>query len=138
MTRRKRVNYSPPPAPVAPIPAPRPSRDPLAWLDEPPDLMTVEFVAEKLQRTVRAVLEDDAVPKLPYNQREKVILREELRDYLEQRMEARKAPRAALMMALRLTPSPIADADWGPLLGVSDAIACELLNYARSEASRAG
>ncbi|WP_439643762.1 hypothetical protein [Gemmatimonas sp.] len=100
--------------------------------------MTVEFVAEKLQRTVRAVLEDDAVPKLPYNQREKVILREELRDYLEQRMEARKAPRAALMMALRLTPSPIADADWGPLLGVSDAIASELLNYARSEASRAG
>jgi hypothetical protein len=107
-------------------------------MDDLPPLMTIELAAEKLQRTVRAVLEDDAIPKVPYNPREKVISREELRDYLEQRMEARKAPRAALMMALRLSPSPLEDADWGPLLGVSDAIASELLNYARSEASRAG
>jgi hypothetical protein len=119
MTRRKPTKYVPPP-PETEAPAPignaRPRRDPLAFLDDLDWILTVEEAAAILRRDPRAYLEDPNAPRFPLNRKELRVLREELREYLEERIGVAQA---AFIATVKGCPNLLDDTTLAGLLGIS-------------------
>jgi hypothetical protein len=125
MTRRKPTKYVPPPPATDALQASsdgRTRRDPLAFLDELAPILTVEEAAAVLRRDPRAYLDDPKTPRLPLNRKEIRVLRETLREYLEERMGVAQA---AFISTVKACPNLLDDATLAGLLRVplSDAAA---------------
>ncbi|MCZ8013988.1 MAG: hypothetical protein O9319_00200 [Gemmatimonas sp.] len=119
MTRRKPTKYVPPPpeneAPASNDDA-RHRRDPLAFLDDLAPILTVEEAAAVLRRDPRAYLDDPKTPRLPLNRKEIRVLRESLREYLEERMGVAQA---AFIASVKECPTLLDDATLAGLLDIS-------------------
>jgi hypothetical protein len=119
MTRRKPTKYVPPPpetdAPES-IGDARPRRDPLAFLDDLAPILTVEEAAAVLRRDPRAYLDDPKTPRLPLNRKEIRVLRESLREYLEERMGVAQA---AFIASVKACPNLFDDTTLAGFLGIS-------------------
>jgi hypothetical protein len=118
MTRRKPTKYVPPPPEAEAsesIGDARPRRDPLAFLDDLAPILTVDEAAAVLRRDPRAYLDDPKTPRLPLNRKEIRVLRESLREYLEERMGVAQA---AFIASVKACPTLLDDATLAGLLGV--------------------
>lgn len=119
MTRWKPTKYVPPPPPTQQSAASsdsRTRRDPLAFLDDLAPILTVDEAAAVLRRDPRAYLDDPKTPRLPLNRKEIRVLRESLREYLEERMGVAQA---AFLASVKACPSLLDNATLADLLGVS-------------------
>ena len=119
MTRRKPTKYQPPASPAATEKAgdqESKKRDPLAFLDDLAPILTVEEAASVLRRDPRAYLDDPKTPRLPLNRKEIRVLRESLREYLEERMGVAQA---AFIQTVKACPTLLDDKTLAGLLGVS-------------------
>ncbi len=125
MTRRKPTKYVPPPPETEAsesIGDARPRRDPLAFLDDLNWILTIEEAAAVLRRDPRAYLDDPKTPRFPLNRKELRVLRESLREYLEERISVAQA---AFISTVKACPNVLDDTTLAGLLRVSLADARE-------------
>ena len=127
---RKTAHYQSPPQDEK-VPPPDQAKDPLAFLDEMDAVLTLDVVAKEIKRSRRSCLEDPTFPRLPYSKKEIVVLREELRAWLQQRRTGTAT--AAFLSGARLTPSPLSDDLWARLLRMPKPDAVEWLADVRGE-----